>query len=264
MSHDDINDDIVKKSPDDDRSMNELDTIPMDFIDKRLEDVAYVRNLLEAILLVASEPIDLERIAKSLSIKKAVINEAVNSLMVDYSNRGVIIRKVAGGLELGTSPDVAECIERFFQMERRRRVSRAALQTLSIIAYNQPVTRAEIESFRGGVNSDGVLQSLLERGLIKIAAKKDTPGNPYLYSVSDEFLRYFGLSDIDELKRRLPAISQEITEDGGVTQLRLQDLGMKTGREATSSVSSEGKTDNQDEIVSSPQNEESPEKALPE
>lgn len=210
-------------------TLNELDTIPMDFMDQKLDDVNYVSNLLEAILLMSPEPIELGRISKSLGIKKAVIQSAIDRLKSIYQSRGIIIQEIGDGHQFGTNPDIAEHIERFFQLEKKRKISRAALQTLSIIAYNQPMTKAEIEVFRGGINSDGVVSSLLERELVKIAGRKETPGTPYLYSVSDAFLQYFGLKDIDDLKAKLPAIEDEIASDGGVAQLKLRELGIKSG-----------------------------------
>ena len=214
-------------------ALNELDTIPMNFMDQRLDDVQYVSNLLEAILLMSPEPIEIGRISKSLGIKKAVIQNAIDRLKSIYQSRGIIIQEIGDGHQFGTNPDIAEHIEKFFQLEKKRKISRAALQTLSIIAYNQPVTRAEIEVFRGGINSDGVISSLLERELIKIAGRKETPGNPYLYSVSDPFLQYFGLKDIEDLKAKLPAIEDEIASDGGIAQLKLRELGIKSGSQNT-------------------------------
>lgn len=212
--------------------LNELETIPMEFVDTRLDNAEYVRNLLEAVLLMSPEPVELKRITKPFGIKRALVEKALSMLIEDYKSRGIIIKQVGDGLEFGTSPDLAEHLEKFYQLERKRRISRAALQTLSIIAYNQPVTRAEIESFRGGVNSDGVIQSLFERNLVKIAGRKETPGNPYLYSVSDDFLKYFGLKSVDELKDRLPAIEDEIAKDGGITQLKLKDIGIIPGEDS--------------------------------
>ena len=107
MDLSEIEKEIVEKSPEDEKSLHELDTIPMDFIDKRFEDIKYVKNLIEAILLVASEPVDLDRISKSLGIKRAIVNEAVEILISDYSESGIVVRCIAGGLELCTHPDLA-------------------------------------------------------------------------------------------------------------------------------------------------------------
>ncbi|MCD6218323.1 SMC-Scp complex subunit ScpB [bacterium] len=229
MVSDEINNTTENADSDELNSLSELETMSMDFVDQRLDSVDYVRNLIEGILLMSSEPLEISRIAKSLGIKKAVAEKASEILVEDYQTRGILIQEIGDGLQLGTNPDIAEHLERFFQIERRRRVSRAGLQTLSIIAYNQPITRAEVESFRGGINSGGVLQSLLERDLVKIAGRKETPGNPYLYSVSDAFLKYFGLKTIEELKEKLPAIEDKIASDGDIAQLKLKDLGISHG-----------------------------------
>lgn len=229
MVSDDTNNTMENAGSDESNSLSELETMSMDFVDQRLDSIDYVRNLIEGILLMSSEPLEINRIAKSIGIKKAVAEKAAEILVEDYQKRGILIQEIGDGLQLGTNPDIAEHLERFFQIERRRRVSRAGLQTLSIIAYNQPITRAEIEAFRGGINSDGVLQSLLERDLVKIAGRKETPGNPYLYSVSDAFLKYFGLKTIEELKEKLPAIEEKIASDGDIAQLKLKDLGISYG-----------------------------------
>ena len=139
---------MADENPDEIESddLSELDTLPMDFMDTRLDDVDYVVNLLEAILLISPEPIEVNRIAQSLGIKKAVILNASENLKLKYKSSGIIIQEIGEGLQFGTNPDIAEHLEKFFQLEKRRKISRAALQTLSIIAYNQPVTRAEIEA----------------------------------------------------------------------------------------------------------------------
>lgn len=219
-----------------DAELNELDTVAMDFMDTRLDDIDYVRKLIEAVMLMSPEPIAIKRIARTLGIKNGLVEKATEQLKEDYINRGIIIQHIGDGIQFGTNPDIAEHLEKFFQMEKRRRISRAGLQVLSIIAYNQPITKAEIENFRGGINSAGVIQSLLERDLVKIAARKDAPGNPFLYSVSDEFLKYFGLRSAEELKAKLPAIEDEIARDGGITQLQLKDMGILEESDKTVTV----------------------------
>lgn len=230
MTHDELTESgMINENSD--AILNQLDTISMEFVDNRLDDVDYVKSLIEGILLMNPEPVEIDRIEKSIGIKRTVAQRAAHILIEEYQKKGMMIHQVANGLKLVTNPEIAEHLEQFFQIERRRRVSRAALQTLSIIAYNQPITKAEIESFRGGINSVGVLQSLLDRDLIKIAGRKETPGNPYLYSVSDSFLDYFGLKNIDELKEKLPAVEEELAKEGGTAQLKLKDLGLKRSAE---------------------------------
>ena len=211
--------------------------------DRRLDDSKYVKNLIEGILLVSTEPVNVEQIAKSLGIKQDVLDDAVNRLLNDYADCGMVVRKIAGGLELGTNPNVAEHIECYFQLERKRRISRAAMQTLSIIAYNQPLTRAAIETFRGGINSDGVLDSLLERNLIKIAGRKDAPGMPYLYSVSDDFLRYFGLNNIEDLKEMLPPLDDDFARNP--EDVKLSELGIVVGAVSDQTQNPSGSTENE-------------------
>lgn len=154
---------------------------------------------LECLLFVAGEPVAATRLAACLGIGIEDVVELMAELKAVYDNqgRGLQIREVAGGYQMCTRPQFASYIEAFLQPELPA-LSRAALETLAIIAYRQPVTRAEIEYIRG-VKVEGVLTTLLNRGLIQEAGRKDAPGRPILYSTTQRFLEFLGIKDLTQL-----------------------------------------------------------------
>ncbi len=157
-----------------------------------------VKDLVENLLFMAQEPLSLKRMVDTLPHSSEEIAAAIDSLTAEYLDRGLKIRFVGGGWELTTDPAFASEIQEFYNLHRRKRLSRQALETLAVIAYNQPITRAEIESVRG-VGTSGTLQTLMERELIRVVGQKDTLGNPFIYGTSDTFLEHFGLGDVNEL-----------------------------------------------------------------
>ncbi|PWB73223.1 MAG: SMC-Scp complex subunit ScpB [Anaerolineales bacterium] len=153
---------------------------------------------LEAILFVAAEPVTTAHLATALDVAPSVIERGLNELDASLSTRGLRLQRHAGRVQLTTAPELAELIERFLGLESTTHLSRAALETLAIIAYQQPVTRPQIDSIRG-VNSDSMIKSLLNKGLILESGRADGPGRPILYSTSPEFLQHFGLNSILEM-----------------------------------------------------------------
>jgi segregation and condensation protein B len=161
-------------------------------------DTAELKPLVEALIFVSDSPVRLERLAEVLECDKEVVGRAVELLKMDYaSGRGVILQEVAEGYQFRTSAESAEWIRRLSKT-RPFRFSRAALETLAIIAYRQPITRAEIEYLRG-VDSGGVVKTLLEKHLVRMLGKKDVPGRPIMYGTSKEFLEFFGLRELGQL-----------------------------------------------------------------
>lgn len=156
-----------------------------------------LKNVLECMLFVSPQPLSTRHVAESLDLPEAEVEKALHELRVEYHGRGLQIVRVAGGYQMCTRPEYGEYISKLLKPERVR-LSRAALETAAIIAYRQPITQPEIEAIRG-VNSDGVLKTLLDRGLIRQAGRKETIGRPILYVTTDEFLNYFGLNDLSEL-----------------------------------------------------------------
>lgn len=153
---------------------------------------------LEALLFVAGEPVTTAQLATALDVAPSVIERGLNELDASLSARGLRLQRHAGRVQLTTAPQLAELIERFLGLEATTHLSRAALETLAMIAYQQPVTRPQIDSIRG-VNSDSMLKSLLHKNLILESGRTDGPGRPILYSTTPEFLQHFGLSSILEM-----------------------------------------------------------------
>ena len=153
---------------------------------------------LEAMLFVAGEPVTTGQLATALDVAPSVIERGLNELDAALSTRGLRLQRHAGRVQLTTAPQLAELIERFLGLEATSHLSRAALETLAIIAYQQPVTRPQIDSVRG-VNSDSMMKSLLHKGLILESGRADGPGRPILYSTTPEFLQHFGLNSILEM-----------------------------------------------------------------
>jgi segregation and condensation protein B len=153
---------------------------------------------LEALLFVAAEPVTTAQLATALDVAPSVIERGLHELDDALASRGLRLQRHAGRVQLTTAPALAELVERFLGLEATTHLSRAALETLAIIAYQQPVTRPQIDSIRG-VNSDSMLKSLLNKGLILESGRADGPGRPILYSTAPEFLQHFGLNSILEM-----------------------------------------------------------------
>jgi segregation and condensation protein B len=152
----------------------------------------------EALLFVAIEPVTLGQLATALETNTAEVNNALDDLENSLRARGLRLPRFSGRVQLTTAPESAETIERFLGLEATSHLSRAALETLAIIAYQQPVTRPQVDAVRG-VNSDGVMRSLLNKGLIQEGGRAEGPGRPILYSTTPEFLQHFGLNSLNEL-----------------------------------------------------------------
>ena len=153
--------------------------------------------LIEALLLVASGPVAIGDLAEVSGARIDEIDDAVDRL-VAIENRGWVVQRHRDQVQIATAPRFAAQIRRFLGLEREARLSSAALETVAIIAYRQPVTRSTIEAVRG-VDSSGVISTLLSRGLIEAYGRADTPGQPYQYVTSPAFLQHFGLSSLEEL-----------------------------------------------------------------
>jgi segregation and condensation protein B len=153
--------------------------------------------LVEALLLVSPEPVTVAHLARGAEVEVDAIEEALTELEMD-SSRGWIIQRHAETVQLSTAPRFAEHIRRFLGLERETKLSSAALETLAIVAYQQPVTRSEIEAVRG-VDSSGVLSTLMSRGLVEIVGRLATVGNPMQYGTTPGFLQHFGLGSLSDL-----------------------------------------------------------------
>lgn len=159
-----------------------------------------LRKALEAILLVVEEPVDAATLAGVIDAPVDRVAATLTMLAADYlaAGRGFVLRQVAGGWRLYTDPGAAPYVEAFALQGRSGRLSQASLETLAIIAYQQPVTRARISEVRG-VDADGAVRSLVSRGLVVEVGRDQTPGQPLLYGTAPAFLERLGLSDLSEL-----------------------------------------------------------------
>jgi segregation and condensation protein B len=169
-------------------------------------DAAKIKAVAESLLFVSDRPVKVSEVLKVLtdsqSVSRHAVIAALEELKIDYiqSQRSFRLAEIAGGYQLRTRPEFAPYIARFLSGQERTRLSRAAVESLAIIAYRQPVARAEIESIRG-VDVGGILKMLQERNLIKIAGRKNTPGRPFLYGTTTFFLEHFGLNSLADLPR---------------------------------------------------------------
>jgi segregation and condensation protein B len=165
---------------------------------------------LEALLFVSDEPVTAMALAQALEVDRTVAEELCEQLARTYAERGagLVLRNVAGGWRLSTSPEVAPAVERYVLSSRHSRLTKAALETLAIVAYKQPVTRHQISGIRG-VNSDGVLRALADRGLVTEVGREEGPGRPLLYGTTPEFLERLGLPSLSALPSLAPLLGGE-------------------------------------------------------
>ncbi len=164
-------------------------------------DDQQLKSAIEALLFVSGNPLTVDRLKGIFEeASKERIEAQLEALRQDYASRGagVMLSEVAGGWQLATCPEQVSWIRKFKSVKVSTKLSRAALETLAIVAYKQPITRTEVEAIRG-VNIGGIIRNLMERRLVKIVGKKDVPGKPMLYGTSVEFLQYFGLKDLSSL-----------------------------------------------------------------
>jgi segregation and condensation protein B len=174
-----------------------------------VSDRAPLLQAAEALLFVSDEPVPAVTLAQALEIERREADELCDELARTYEERGagIVLRNLAGGWRLTTNPDVAPVVERFVLASRHARLTKAALETLAIVAYKQPVTRHQISGIRG-VNSDGVLRALADRGLIAEVGREETPGRPVLYGTTPEFLERLGLPSLSSLPPLAPLLGQ--------------------------------------------------------
>lgn len=166
---------------------------------------------LEAVLFVADEPLTAAALAQLMEVEdRQEVERLLERLAEEYRSRGagIVLRNVAGGWRLYTSADAVEAVERFVRSSRHVRFTKASLETLAIVAYKQPVTRHQVSAIRG-VNSDGVLRALVDRGLLAEVGREDAPGRPVLYGTTPEFLERLGLSSIGDLPPLAPLLGGE-------------------------------------------------------
>lgn len=173
-------------------------------------DFLQQKSLIEALIFTATEPITLKELRSVTEMTEADIVRAVNELKEEYNSRqgGLMLVEVAEGYQIVTRPDFALWIRKLKKTAQSSKLSQAALETLAIIAYKQPLTKIDVDQIRG-VNSEGAVKSLLDKRLIKIVGKKEAPGRPFLYGTTRDFLQYFGLKSLTDL----PPLNDVFKED---------------------------------------------------
>lgn len=162
-----------------------------------------LKAILEVLIFISQEPLTLSKVKEVLGeVPDEELQAALDSLLSDYAAeaRGIQVVQSGGGYIFTTKPEHDQWVRRLLQIEKKSKLSSAALETLSIVAYHQPITQAEISAIRG-VDSTYSLKNLLQKKLIKIVGRKKAPGNPLVYRTSERFLQYFGLNSLDDLPK---------------------------------------------------------------
>ena len=210
-----------------------------------------LNKIVEALLFASREPVDSKKIAKIIrkvskreeadqdlcSVKYTEIDEVIEKLNKGYDRKKspYLIQERSTGWRIYTRIDYASYIRELFPDQKPTRLSAPALETLAIVAYRQPITKAAIEAVRG-VNVDGVLQSLIERGLVSIAGRSDLPGKPFLYETSRNFLEHFGIKDVEDLPNsaelRSVDLPQPESEKENDEQLSLYEVAKDSQNES--------------------------------
>ncbi len=168
-----------------------------------------INGRIEAILFVAGEAVEIQEMARALDMTEKDVQKSLQDLAsdYDYNQRGFMLKRFGSKVQLATRPMYAEDVVRLLQPVQKQSLSQAAMETLAVVAYRQPVTRADVEQIRG-VKCDYSIQSLMNRGLIREVGRKETVGRPILFGTTDEFLSRFGLENLEDL----PELPEEQTE----------------------------------------------------
>jgi len=188
------------------------------------------KQIIEALIFASDFPLSVKKICQIADdLSESDIEEIITELKSEYENhnRGFYLKKTAGGYEFVSRPEYSIWVSRLMAGRRKNRLSRAALETVAIIAYHQPVTGVEVERIRG-VDCSGPLRTLLERSLIEIAGREKAPGRPIIYRTSDDFLRYFGVDTVKDLPR-LEEIEEIIHYESEQADLTVEQLSLESG-----------------------------------
>lgn len=181
-------------------------------------EISQIQAVIEALLFAAGDPLSLDKICEIIELDKKTTANIIKKMSDEFeATRGIIIREINNGYQLCTKPDLIDYVKLLFQPRQKQGLSQAAYEVLSIIAYKQPVTRAQIEQIRG-VSSDSAIGRLMERNLISESGRLDAPGKPILYATTDEFLRCFGFKNISDLPilSLTPMEEQEIINESNM------------------------------------------------
>lgn len=188
------------------------------------------KQIIEALVFASDFPLSTKKIAQIIDdLPEEEVQVVLDDLFEEYKNsdRGIVLQNIAGGYEFATNPETSLWVSRLMAGRRKNRLTRAGLETCSIIAYHQPVNRGDIERIRG-VDCGGPIRTLLERNIIVIAGREKAPGRPLIYKTSDEFLRYFGVESLKDLPR-LEEIEEIIQHGGKPESFALEQLSIESG-----------------------------------
>lgn len=166
-------------------------------VQEELIETGTLQRNLEAVLFVASEPISIKALAKLTDAEEADVTVALQHIDEEFAERGIVLREVAGGYRFASAPAARAAVEAYL-LPPKTNLSPAALESLAIVAYNEPVTKAQIEEIRG-VSADSVIATLLDRRFIVESGRRESPGRPLLYKTTPDFLESFGLNSLDDL-----------------------------------------------------------------
>jgi segregation and condensation protein B len=166
-------------------------------VQEELLDTGGLQRSIEAVLFVASEAISIKALAKLTGAEEADVTVALQRIDEEFAERGIVLREVAGGYRFASSPAARAAVEAYL-LPPKNNLSPAALETLAIVAYNEPVTKAQVEEIRG-VSADSVIATLLDRRFIVESGRRESPGRPLLYKTTTDFLEAFGLNSLDDL-----------------------------------------------------------------
>ena len=199
---------------------------------------SHATQIVEGLIFISAQPITLKRLQDVVGeLEPAAIRQVIEALNTEYVQAGHAFRiqEVAGGYQLVTDPQLAPWVKRLLQLPRESLLSKASLEALAIIAYRQPMTKAEIEMIRG-VDSSATLETLIERQFVRIVGRKDAPGRPLLYGTTEEFLRHFGLKGLEALP---PVPQGQIGTIPGMSTAEAQPIIPKRPIESTEPALSE-------------------------
>ncbi|MHB1293851.1 MAG: SMC-Scp complex subunit ScpB [Anaerolineae bacterium] len=167
-----------------------------------------IDRLIEALLFVANGPTNLEDLAKAIEVEVEAVEEGLSRLRDGLEGRGVRLERVGRRVQLVSAPEASGAVERFLGLDVSGKLSPASLETLAIIAYRQPITRAQVDAIRG-VNSDGVIRTLLAKNLVAPVGRLEQVGRPVLFGTTSDFMQYFGLTSLEELPN-LPELGEPV------------------------------------------------------
>ncbi len=182
-------------------------------MEQQIENVSFddAKNIIESMLFVSKRPLSVDDFEELCGFDQQIIEKSLAEIQMDYQNRAMQVIKLANGFLMATRPKYGAYIERLLKSPVSISLSQQSMETLSIIAYKQPITKAEIERIRG-VMSDGVIKNLIEKKLIKEVGRSDAVGRPILYGTTVEFLKHFGLHDLSEL----PPLEEDEKEQNNI------------------------------------------------